>query len=753
MPYLQSLDKESFAPFDNWTQWQLHLIRVLCPMSEECFSLFLTLMQDPRFDPAALKHKTAAAFDRETDCKLALPKIIDVKTSFVKVIKKKKKDAEGNVVIFRRQIPVQAAYASVIDQVQHIQRDPVMRQLMTRGADEIDLAVTPCTEMNQSPLFREHLRYSCKLDIVIDHTQFFIGDLCRVKLIAGSPTDRVTLPGGAVEYSGRSHLMGRIVDFRFTNPGTMGKTSFDVPEVKAPHDSDLVGKYGGWPVTLVMLALYKAGVHEAEIVASVDPKLVQVRIDSWEFFKLNVYTRKQFELLDIAPRAKILFPDLEAGPGDEDDCFFGWGACWVEHCVDDQGNLFPHAVPERVELSSPVVTGKDATAVPGEPYLDSFCSDEKNGLRTGVYYKFCMMLRKLAGMSSIHLPLMWFNSRADTTEMMAPFRKEMKAVQDGVWFWNPLLERQEQLHMPLLKIDGDYQQLLCNCAGGGTQSEYNCPQCRVTKKTRLDTTIDLNDCRMQRDQPLLEAVVAQLNAVGQRRINQGKQWTHGMLEAARKAFALGTSAFSAHGVGPFAGCGIDPCKQSMRDPQHLFYFGFIPDFLNYVMTTILLSKAARRDLAKRLQLGSQDLPSHCTRHSYQVVNDDKGTSSVHYGKAITMESYRQIALLALFEFESFVPPDFYEHFCQLFQLMVLIEQPLTLGMLRRIQIRAARLVLIGQTLCPSIWTRPNGHGLLELVFRTLPAVMNSNFCATGVWERIHQQGKAKNKVLFRTISS
>ena len=52
--------------------------------------------QDPRFDPAALKHKTAAAFDRETDCKLALPKIEDVKTTFTKVIKKKKKDKDGS---------------------------------------------------------------------------------------------------------------------------------------------------------------------------------------------------------------------------------------------------------------------------------------------------------------------------------------------------------------------------------------------------------------------------------------------------------------------------------------------------------------------------------------------------------------------------------------------------------------------------------------------------------------------------------
>ena len=91
-----------------------------------------------------------------------------------------------------------------------------------------------------------------------------------------------------------------------------------------------------------------------------------------------------------------------------------------------------------------------------------------------------------------------------------------------------------------------------------------------------------------------------------------------MLDTARKAFALGKSAFAAHGVGPFAGCGIDPCKQSMRDPQHLLCFGFLPDLLNYVMKKILLTKLERRDLAKRLQLGSQDLPSHCTRHSYQV---------------------------------------------------------------------------------------------------------------------------------------
>ena len=74
-------------------------------------------------------------------------------------------------------------------------------------------------------------------------------------------------------------------------------------------------------------------------------------------------------------------------------------------------------------------------------------------------------------------------------------------------------------------------------------------------------------------------------------------------------------------------------------------------------------------------------------------------------------------------------------------------RPLTTSLLHRVQEEASVVVQQGERLCPSVFQKPNGHGILEFVFGTLPAFMNGGMPAVGSFERMHQSIKMRNKVI------
>jgi hypothetical protein len=53
-------------------------------------------------------------------------------------------------------------------------------------------------------------------------------------------------------------------------------------------------------------------------------------------------------------------------------------------------------------------------------------------------------------------------------------------------------------------------------------------------------------------------------------------------------------------------------------------------------------------------------------------------------------------------------------------------------------------------LAPEVFDKPNGHGLMELLFRALPALRNLNFISTGEYERQHISSKIIRKGCHET---
>ena len=88
----------------------------------------------------------------------------------------------------------------------------------------------------------------------------------------------------------------------------------------------------------------------------------------------------------------------------------------------------------------------------------------------------------------------------------------------------------------------------------------------------------------------------------------------------------------------------------------------------------------------------------------------------------------------------------YTHLTALWHLHTLISNPdgLTLEEVETASKGLDAVVTSGYELLPSVYNKPNGHNLIELVKHDLPLLRSVHFTGTDAWERMHAYGKRES---------
>jgi hypothetical protein len=261
------------------------------------------------------------------------------------------------------------------------------------------------------------------------------------------------------------------------------------------------------------------------------------------------------------------------------------------------------------------------------------------------------------------------------------------------------------------------------CRHLGNSSIKNCRNCWNSKEDATKSDTDFRDHTMTRREAQTDVVIAQI----QQEIEDAGVPTSGHDGVRTK-----------YGVNPvpslFSGNQIDHHTQSMWDVDHLLWLGIIKLLLNYCWIS-MDGKHRSRFIARYEQF---PMFSNWTKPHVSF-----GTKI--FSSKWSMTTWKEVALFCVKCFEGLLDSELYCLFLHVYMFVVL----LTSSEFKATDI--GHIQTMGQALHKSLvkrlkdskfsMSRPNGHGLLACLCKTLPAVINLMLVNTSAFEHHHKFAK------------
>ena len=297
-----------------------------------------------------------------------------------------------------------------------------------------------------------------------------------------------------------------------------------------------------------------------------------------------------------------------------------------------------------------------------------------------------------------------------------------------------------QVKGTLALAPADLVQLCAQCRHGGSASSHNCPNCTVIISDRSDTTISVTDLgitrtRQQTDRIIdicLEWIKAETQIREDNPTQKRKEVPISVIEDIRREFAIKLEPSW------YKGWDFDEHRQGFREAEHLFYYGIFREQLSWMTND--MDPAQQTQFIARIDSfqWADNMPSL----SFDF-NPSRGKK--RWGTDVSMAMYKQLFIATLFALDGLILPQRYNHFAALWLWhLEILDQHNSVDDIPALQARGLTLIKEGAKLMPDVYDRPNGHGIIELIRRTLPALVYIRLVTSGNFERHHQLTKRTN---------
>ena len=282
----------------------------------------------------------------------------------------------------------------------------------------------------------------------------------------------------------------------------------------------------------------------------------------------------------------------------------------------------------------------------------------------------------------------------------------------------------------------DLHQLSAQCRHGGSNSDHNCPNCTVTTTDRTQsdikvTSYDITRTRQQTDH-IVQLCLEWIQANNAKRSERAGPTPKSVIEDIRRQYAvhLKTSCYD--------GWEFDEHRQGFREAEHLFYYGIFREMLSWFTDNM---KAAIKNIFIA-RIDSFQWPDGMPTLSFDF---NPGRGKKKWGTDVSMGMYRQLLSACLFCLDGLVDSNEYNHFGKLWMWhLEILDVHHSVDEIPQLQERGLRIHTEGVRLMPKVYDRPNGHGIVELITRTLPALVYIRLVTSGDFERHHQLTKRTN---------
>jgi len=328
-------------------------------------------------------------------------------------------------------------------------------------------------------------------------------------------------------------------------------------------------------------------------------------------------------------------------------------------------------------------------------------------------------------------------SGVDTGEVVREILKECRLL-TGFKTYFARTGTEVELQGALAMVVADSVQLSHQCRHGGAASTTNCPNCTCIIEDRLDTTLELNSSNVTRFRMQTDCIIDSINtyllALQEEKYNGGRV-PISRCQNIRREFGVSSLRPSW-----FLGAFFDEHRQGLRDAEHLIYYGLLKQLLNFLTTAPIMKAGALHIFISRVS--AFQWPKGTSTLAFDF-NPKRGQK--RWGTEVSMTMYKQLGLCVLFCLDGLVDRSYIKHYSELWLWHIrVLYLPVSHNDVPALQEEGLRILEYGEDHLNEVYDRPNGHGLLEFIKRTLPLIVNVRFAMSGRFEKHHQPGKRVN---------
>ena len=392
----------------------------------------------------------------------------------------------------------------------------------------------------------------------------------------------------------------------------------------------------------------------------------------------------------------------------------------------------PSQIPEEMQFQYPdVINGSYFIFLSW--YLDSFKAT-RSGKKSieGLYQTILNVDARLRSIGETYKTLALIEPGVDPGDVFRAITDSSK-LRSGIKCYDVCSDNSIDMKGTLALAPADLHQLSSQCRHGGSNSEHNCPNCCVIKEDRTNpdiqlTNYDITRTRSQTDK-IVEICLKWIQSDANRR---GVPVPKSVIEDIRREFGVKLQPSW------YEGWEYDEHRQGFRDAEHLFYYGIFREQMSVL--TDAMSSSQRETFIARID--SFKWPDGMPELSFDF-NPKRGKK--RWGTDVSMTMYKQLFVAVLFVLEGITTTQCYKHFARLWLWhLKILDNHNSVDDIPELQKEGITIVKEGARIMSEVYDRPNGHGLIEMITRTLPALVYIRLVTSGNFERHHQLTKRMN---------
>jgi hypothetical protein len=577
---------------------------------------------------------------------------------------------------------------SVVDLVLSLMCDPESRSRIHFHAAPVNIQTQPCQEFTQTPFARNPGRWSRSLHwFKYKQCEYHLGNLVKTRYKSG---ERFRVSYGRID--GLAYRQG-LWEEANAEPG---------PES---------GKSVAWPVLQVTLRIFTRVAQSAGelrestdvIVVDVDEimKMIQNRVRSVGADEPFYCQRSRAYGAEVEFVEQLYPPTVSDPPADVD---FAWLTLYQDAFLNQN---------RKTDLGI-------------------YCGIANTGR---LYRHLSCMHRKVA----ILPPGVKFEAIAHSVNT------DLRRLAGGVPYFDPVSKSLRTVKAAVAFEPADFPQLCNNLNHGGSASMWNSPTSRVRRDQRLDADFDVDDAMTDRNEPFNDKCKQQIMDEWTQYLERKHGVTpseipnllpkvqaacHNRLDVIRRRYSVldatpGNTLFTA----------IDRVKIGTRDVEHTFLHGLLPGVHNMCHDLMVdtesmggSSVGPKTGVAKHhpivKEFRARVLATPWPRGTPIFQHPWSKADRSPFGKSTTMDGYRQLTLASLHAYEGLIPLDAHQLLLEMWFLFAAFMRPHSIESAQQLRLTVTGFITTFGTEFPNILDCPNGHNILSLAKRTLPALLN-----------------------------
>jgi hypothetical protein len=365
-------------------------------------------------------------------------------------------------------------------------------------------------------------------------------------------------------------------------------------------------------------------------------------------------------------------------------------------------------------------------------FVDSFKATKSSKQSVdGVYQSIMNIDSRFRNTGEVNKTLTLIEAGVDIGQVLRAITASSK-LRAGFTSYLSTLDDTTNVKGTLAITPADLVQLSAQCRHGGSNSEHNCPNCTVIKKDRMHTTLKITNPEVTRTRQLTDRIVELCQKwVQSEAARLGKAVPKTVIEDIHREYAVLLQPSW------FKGWEFDEHRQGFREAEHLFYYGIFREQLSWL--TGQMSPTVQTLFIARID--SFKWPDGMPSLSFDFNPKRKN----RWGTDVSMAMYKQLFVSTLFALDRLIPDAQYKHFVELWMWHIqILDTHISVDDVPELQARGSKIIEEGVKIMPQVYDRPNGHGVIELILRTLPALVYIRLVAAGNLERHHQLTKRTN---------